>query len=57
MEKKVTVQLVYHDNSLTISWNSKQVSSDVAVEAFNKLGMKIAEYFKTTTLYFIVSLT
>lgn len=57
MEKKVTVQLVYHDNSLTISWNSKQVSNDVAVEAFNKLGMKIAEYFKTTTLYFIVGLT
>jgi hypothetical protein len=36
------VQLVYPDYYLELH------GLDVAVEAFNKLGMKIAEYFKTT---------
>lgn len=55
MERKKRVQVIYHNNSLTVSWNPQRVSTDVVIEAFNKLGIKIVEYFKGTTLYFLVS--
>jgi hypothetical protein len=51
------VQLVYHNISLTVTWNTSQVTSDTAIEAFNRLGLKVAEYFGTSSLCFIVSLT
>jgi hypothetical protein len=54
MDKRKKVQVIYHDNSLTLAWSPQKVTTDVAIEAFNKLGLKIVEYFKGSTLYFIV---
>jgi hypothetical protein len=53
MDKR-KVQVIYHHHSLTLAWSPHQVPTDVAIEAFNKLGFKIVEYFKGSTLHFIV---
>lgn len=57
MEAMRRVQLVYHNISLTVTWNTAQVTSDTAIEAFNRLGLKVAEYFGTSSLCFIVTPT
>lgn len=54
MDKRRKVQVVYHDCSLTVSWNPHKVTTDTAIESINKLGMRLVEYFKGSTLYFIV---